>query len=126
MARIWVLLVVWCIMLSGCGGLGFEVAEGVNATVVAEPNYNEHVAPIMRAHCDVCHASVFPGSGDFLSTSYDDPEEGIEGVFSARLRIESRCLNFEPSPMPPSTLPQLPLTDRETLRRWILSGAPRE
>lgn len=91
-------------------------------------NFDDHIAPIFDMHCATCHE---PGdaSGGLAVTSY---ARVVQGGGSGRTLVPGEpqgsrlflLVAHQETPFMPKDDPKLPAAEIETIRRWILHGAP--
>jgi hypothetical protein len=94
------------------------------------PNYAEHVAPVLKKHCNGCHNSE-ETRGDLDLTSFAAlMTGGTSGPVVVPGRPDESLLfllaaHRESPRMPPGNRPRIPARDLEVLERWIREAAPR-
>jgi hypothetical protein len=93
------------------------------AVVLAEPDFDREVAPILAAHCLDCHCGAKPKGKLDLSRSDAALKGGVSGVALVPGQVEQSLLwqRIAADEMPPKK--PLPAAEREVLRRWIANGA---
>lgn len=77
------------------------------------PSYGEDVAPIFAERCNGCH---FPGN-----TQSEDVFTEYEDIFDQRQTVLTRIYSCA---MPPPGVASLGTSERQTLLRWFVCGAP--
>lgn len=124
MHRLFAMPLLALAMLAGACAFGDEQLADLSANGVPEnPNYREHIQPIMVRRCVMCHSE----DGSVVNPPkprLDDEDE----VIDASCRIYVRSIQEES--MPPGALDRLDNAERLTVERWVLNevlgGAPPE
>lgn len=107
------ILVVATLAVAGaCGGSAPAAPScsnlGLNACPSPAPAYAADVAPLIQAHCVVCHEPGGMEAATLLQT-YDEVVHNTMGIQSE----VSNCM------MPPATQPPLTDAERMTILAWI-------
>jgi len=129
-----------CVLLVACGGQDLSSADPdlLNTT----PSYARDVRPILRQHCESCHASYGPILNgvelDAYQSAYSNrvrvvctavAEDRVSDYADAlrpapRLGVERPpCDGFAIDSMPPGTQPRLTAAEQLVLLRWTATGA---
>jgi uncharacterized membrane protein len=110
-------------LLGACPGFGTTVPGGAVAEVPDQPNYIDHVGPILDTYCAPCHSSPSQNGAPtyFRLDQYADDGD-LSGAFSMSARIDARAGSA--STMPPSGNPAPTDIERQTLARWVEQGSP--
>lgn len=123
--------------LPGCSGPVGELLTAAlllllvvfNAPAQTQVDYEQHIAPILRAYCSGCHNSV-EHENDFSIETYSALRQGgtdkgdpikpgrAEDSFLIK-SLESRARPH----MPPKDEPQVPAAELALFKRWIADGA---
>jgi hypothetical protein len=90
-----------------------EAIPGDNVPIDTTISYTSHIAPLLSAHCDICHIGTVSGGADLSSYA------------SVKSLIDRIILRTEDGSMPPSGSGKTPLTapQVDTLKIWKASGA---
>jgi len=101
--------------LAACGGGSGSSCPNDRPTSCPSPapSYQSSIAPLISAHCLVCHS---PGGQEasFPFVTYQE-------VFTERSPILDQVFACN---MPPSGQPQLSTQERTQLLTWLVCGAP--
>lgn len=111
------------LLLAGtaCDGFGRGAVDNSTLDVaVANPTYEEHIAPMMAAHCTECHGpeAAFGAPSNLHLDTY----EGL--VEAAEISVD-RMLDSPSRPMPPFDRPPTNDAEQETFANWVGLGMPR-
>lgn len=103
------------------------VALLVTQSASAQPTFEKDILPIFKARCFECHATAQPKGGLDLQSRASLVKGGRTGAALAPGSLKNSLLwvNLSTDKMPAN---EKKLTDaeKETIRAWILSGAPGE
>lgn|GEM_PF-3131106 len=108
--------------LIGCNGFGEEVADPW--ADITEPNWVEHISPMMELYCNECHGET--GKQGAPSSFRLDIYESIDepGSYEKRDRSLARILDSN-SPMPPASYQHQPTESAGLVfQLWVDNGAP--
>ena len=99
----------------------------VSSLFAEAPNYQDHVLPILKKHCNGCHNADKKKAGLDLS-SYDAAQLGSSGGEVIKIGLPDTSplvLSIEHDedyePMPPKK-PKLPDAEIQVIRQWIAGG----
>jgi hypothetical protein len=131
------------LLVAGCSDLRMTTAVSTIEVAIADPSWQYDIAPILSETCassSACHGGAAPANGMNLEVgqSYQNVVNVASVAFPQYLRVrpgvpDSSFLYLATSPsvaerqgyyrMP---LTEYPLPDpvRQTIRNWILDGAP--
>ncbi|NOZ40327.1 MAG: DUF1592 domain-containing protein [Planctomycetes bacterium] len=99
---------IWLVLIT------FGISCSVHAQVPEQPNFDEHIQPILQTLCFECHAEgADEGGVEF------DAAESVEALLANRPLWGKVWDNVLAEVMPPADMPQLTETERRTLSRWI-------
>ena len=121
---LWLFILSFGILFSGCPGFGDEEREGLFDSVPEQPTFEEHIAPLTAAYCNKCH-SASPTNGappgfrtDICQSSgSDDGARERSGRFAARV-------NNAGAPMPPASEAAKPSEiEKQIFQKWHDTGA---
>jgi len=87
-------------------------------------SYVAHIAPILDAHCTMCHGATRHKGGLALNTPAAIAAGGESGPITGPLLRRIRLPLTDDDHMPPEGKPQLSQAQIDTLARWIDAGAP--
>jgi hypothetical protein len=106
--------------------LGILFAAPVNTFAADKPKvtFEEHVLPILKAHCVKCHAGAEPQQGLRLTTTREILRGGKSGP-AIRINAAESSLLWEKlaSNAMPKGGPPLSAADKGVIRSWINEGA---
>lgn len=100
--------------LAACGAGDGTLEEVDPGAAPEKPNYDEHIAPIMKDYCTACHAQDAGGEG--AEVMYDTCRSVVRNWGGLRQTA------FSDKTMPPPTAYTLPSSDVLTLERWWSQG----
>ena len=109
-------------LLAGCNGFGSEVEDPW--ADITEPNWVEHISPMMELYCNECHGET--GTQGAPSSFRLDIYESIDepGSYEKRDRSLARILDTT-APMPPLSFSHQPTsTVGPVFQIWVDNGAP--
>ena len=110
------------VIVAGCNGFGKEVGDPW--ADVTEPNWVEHISPMMEAYCNECHGET--GTQGAPSSFRLDIYESIDepGAYEKRDRSLDRILDST-APMPPMSYAHQPVPSvGPVFQMWVDNGAP--
>ena len=89
-------------------------------------NYEQHVRPILRAHCFTCHNQEQSKGGLALDSFGDLMTGGAGGEVVYPRNLDGsrlwQLVSHQDEPYMPPNAPQLAESDLETIRKWIEQG----
>ena len=97
----------------GAGGAGGCPNDLPGSCPADPPSYQRDVVPVLERHCLSCHSS-----GGQEATQPLDTYQAVHDRRSAVLDQVYACR------MPPAGEPALPVSDRQTLLKWLVCRAP--
>ena len=109
-------------LVTGCNGFGKQVDDPW--ADVTEPNWVEHISPMMELYCNECHGDI--GSqgapSSFRLDLYETTDE--PGSYEKRDRSLARLLDTT-APMPPTSYSHQPTPSvGPVFQIWVDNGAP--
>ncbi len=102
---------------------GCAITEPRRPRVDAAVNFTEHIAPIMAAHCTICHRANT--AAPFPLTQYDDVAGN--GAMIAEVIAERRMPPWYASPADRQRFANyrgLTASERDTVLQWVAAGMP--
>lgn len=120
-------LATLCVLVglsTACDGFGSKSPGLLFQEVPAEPNYVDHVAAMMDAYCNECHADPprLGAPGSFRLDVYEDTD--VPGVVTMAQDSLDTMVGAAGRPMPPRASPQMSDAEIEAFEVWIGDGMP--
>jgi hypothetical protein len=117
MIRLTAIFLVMCFALPGCYyDKESELYPYTECGDTTNVTYAKSIAPIMVAHCNVCHSTGI-ASGSVITDTHD----GLYIVAGNGTLWTS--VNWTGDPMPKGSLDTLSVCDRTKIKKWIDAGA---
>jgi hypothetical protein len=124
------------------GACAVDPASLDTGTGVANPRYDEDIAPILAEHCTRCHDAAGRMAGGVALNDYTSARSTrvtgactavsdavVEHFGDALVPLggtaRSPCADIDTLSMPPGATPRLGLAEQLTYARWVAQGAPR-
>ncbi len=100
--------------------------SALGAEIPAAPVFEEHILPILKAHCFDCHGGRKNKHGLDARQRRLLLRGGDTGPAIAPGKVEASLLfrKISVREMPPGSRAKLSAEEVETVRRWIVGGAP--
>jgi len=111
------------VALTACDGFGQQQPPAVIVDPTTDPTWVDHIAPLMDAYCNTCHA-VPAARGvpeDFRLDVFEDTD-----ILGAATMAQDSLDTMEGTgrPMPPRDEPQMADSEIALFARWVEIGTP--